>query len=68
MANAISNRQNISNAGTMKIRTYLESRILTITIVHSHHKPYVHNNLDAAVLEFIEARVTESTPSHIYAI
>lgn len=50
----------------MSVYTYLESRILTITMVHSHHKPCVDIGLDTAVLEFINARVTESTPSQIY--
>ena len=44
---------------------YFESRILVVTMTHLHHKPYV-NIIDAAVLEFIDARVTESTPAQIY--
>ena len=52
--------------GRMTMYVYLESRILVVTMIHLHHKPYVNTNLDAAVLEFIGARVTESTPAQIH--
>ena len=46
--------------GRMTMYVYLESRILVVTMTHLHHKPYVNINLDAAVLEFIGAKYTET--------
>ena len=50
----------------LKMRPSLEDRTLTITIHHLHHAPYVDIQLSSAVLEFINERISTSTPSEIY--
>ena len=52
--------------GDMTIRPYLETRTLVITVAHSYHNPYVNIGLDETALQFIAARIAESTPSQIY--
>lgn len=50
----------------LRLRPSLEDRTLTVTLHHLYHRPYVDIHLSPAVLEFINARVSNRTPSEIY--
>ena len=52
----------------MALKLSLRMRTLTLKMVYSHHKPYVNIMLqeDSDVVKFIDHRITDQTPSHIF--
>ena len=52
--------------GRMTLRVYFDSRILALSMGHSYHTPYANVELDPAIKNFIDSRMTASTPSQIY--
>ncbi|KAL5614918.1 hypothetical protein BROUX41_004995 [Berkeleyomyces rouxiae] len=62
----IAPRERVPCEGWLRLRPSLENKHLSLELHHIYHKPYESVRLSTACQEFIDARISSSSPSQIY--